>query len=239
MPPRPKFTKEEVLNAALKIVREKGEASLTARNLGAELGSSTRPLFTLFSGMDQIKQELVEGPAMDLFWEHCSNVSGYTPAFKKFGLMLVDFAENEPHLFEFLFISPHGKTLTLQEWTHDRLGDMAVNMICSEYDLDQETARTLFREVWLHCFALCVLKVKNVVHLTDQEVSESLSRSFVGLLSVANAGLIDKLGVAPVSQNQAKSLGGQTSAKQAADLISDSLAAHYKPAPVPSIALQQ
>ncbi|MDO4502608.1 MAG: hypothetical protein Q4D06_05425 [Coriobacteriia bacterium] len=198
MPPRPKFTKEEVLQAALKIVREKGEAALTARNLGAELGSSTRPLFTLFDGMDQIKAELAKGPAMDLFFSHCEGFRDYTPAFKRYGLMLVSFAEQESHLFEFMFTSPHGESLTLREWTRDRLGESAVQLLQQEYDLDEETARTLFGEVWLHCFALCVIKVKHVVTLTDQDVPESLSRSFVGLLSVAKAGLIHKLGVAPV-----------------------------------------
>ena len=48
MPPRPKFTKEQVLEAALRIVETEGESALTARRLGQELGSSPRPIFTLF-----------------------------------------------------------------------------------------------------------------------------------------------------------------------------------------------
>lgn len=237
MPPRPKFTKEEVLAAALKIVRERGESALTARNLGAELGSSTRPLFTLFSGMDQIKQELVEGPATDLLFDSCQNIRDYTPAFKKFGMMLVEFAENEPNLFEFLFISSHGKTLSLQEWTHDRLGDQAVDIICSEYSLDRETARTLFREVWLHCFALCTLKVKNVVHLSEQEMSESLSRSFVGLLSIAKAGLMDKLAISPVLQKDNPDAANPSA--QAAERATPSITGSYPMTAIPPVALQQ
>ena len=34
MPPRPKFTKEQVLHAALGIVDAEGESALTARRLG-------------------------------------------------------------------------------------------------------------------------------------------------------------------------------------------------------------
>ena len=41
MPPKPKFTVEEVLDAALAIVRESGEEALTARSLGTALNSST------------------------------------------------------------------------------------------------------------------------------------------------------------------------------------------------------
>lgn len=46
MPPKQKFTKEEVVNAALEITRRDGINALTARRLGAELDSSSRPIFT-------------------------------------------------------------------------------------------------------------------------------------------------------------------------------------------------
>ncbi len=44
MPPKPKFTKEEVVKVALEIVREKGIERLTARDLSAALGSLCRYL---------------------------------------------------------------------------------------------------------------------------------------------------------------------------------------------------
>ena len=52
MPPKAKFTREEVIEAALSILRAKGRSALTARALGERLNSSARPIFTLFSGMD-------------------------------------------------------------------------------------------------------------------------------------------------------------------------------------------
>ena len=46
MPPKPKFTKEEVVEVALKLVSERGIEALTARDLGLQLGSLARPIFT-------------------------------------------------------------------------------------------------------------------------------------------------------------------------------------------------
>lgn len=43
MPPKPKFTREEIIAAALEIVSEKGIEALTAKELGEKLGSSARP----------------------------------------------------------------------------------------------------------------------------------------------------------------------------------------------------
>ena len=39
MPPKPKFTKEEIVFAAKEIVREKGLSALTAREVAEKLGS--------------------------------------------------------------------------------------------------------------------------------------------------------------------------------------------------------
>ena len=39
MPPKPKFTQEEIAAAALQIIKEQGVEALTARSLGARLGS--------------------------------------------------------------------------------------------------------------------------------------------------------------------------------------------------------
>ena len=58
MPPKAKFTKEEIVNAAFEIVRKNGLSCLTARTLGSTLGSSARPIFTVFSGMDDVIAEV-------------------------------------------------------------------------------------------------------------------------------------------------------------------------------------
>ena len=52
MPPKPKFTKEEIVTAALNITREKGIDAVTAREIAAKLGSSARPIFTVFRNMN-------------------------------------------------------------------------------------------------------------------------------------------------------------------------------------------
>ena len=47
MPPKAKYTKQEIIEAAVGITREKGINAVTAREVGAALGVSSRPLFTL------------------------------------------------------------------------------------------------------------------------------------------------------------------------------------------------
>ena len=52
MPRKFMFTREEIISAALKLIRKGGMPALTARALGAELGTSSRPVFGLFKNME-------------------------------------------------------------------------------------------------------------------------------------------------------------------------------------------
>ena len=197
MPPKPKFTKDEVVNAALGIVRAQGEAALTARALAEALGSSARPIFPLFSGMEEVKEALYE-PAFDAFYRYCDGFKDFIPRFKKLGVTLVSFATSEPHLFEFLFIGRRSQTRTLDEWCSSRIADEAIRVVEEDYGLDHEVAVAFFKEMWIHVFALCVLKVTNAAELTDAQVSDSLSRAFLGLLALARSGHLNDEGVRPV-----------------------------------------
>lgn len=57
MPPKCKFTKEEIIQAAFEMVRTEGFSELTARALGGRLGSSPKPIFSIFTSMEEVQEE--------------------------------------------------------------------------------------------------------------------------------------------------------------------------------------
>ena len=91
MPPKPKFTKEEIVFAAKEIVREKGLSALTAREVAEKLGSSPRPIFTVFRNMKEL-QEAVSESAMRDFNARLRRAADFTPAFKEVGMQMIRFA---------------------------------------------------------------------------------------------------------------------------------------------------
>lgn len=213
MPPRPKFTKEQVLEAALRIVETEGESALTARRLGQELGSSPRPIFTLFEGMQDLKKQLHDGPAMQVFDSFCNSyLSGESAhdaealnaPFKKLGYALVSFATEKPQLFSFLFISASSGSMTFEDWGMSAQVAPAVELLMDTYGFDEKTAAVLFRETWMHTYSLCVLRVTGAAEVTDEDVSLSLSRGFQGLMMLAREGrLVDP--AVPTVQGQPES----------------------------------
>lgn len=71
MPPKVKYTRDDVVEAALTIVEEHGLRDLTARNLAAKLGSSTAPIYKHFGTMDELALEVI-GEAQRTLLEYTS-----------------------------------------------------------------------------------------------------------------------------------------------------------------------
>ena len=102
MPPKPKFTREEIVLAAYDMAAARGIDAVMAREVGKAMGSTARPIFTVFSGMDELKEE-VRALAMRRCLEDLSGAFDYEPAFKEFGMRWVRFALEQPHLYSLLF----------------------------------------------------------------------------------------------------------------------------------------
>ena len=103
MPPKPMFTREEIVQAALDIVSERGIEALTARELGVKLGSSARPLFTVFKNMEEL-HEAVRAAAMARFEACAPDGMENAPIFKQVGMRMVLFGMREPKLYQLLFM---------------------------------------------------------------------------------------------------------------------------------------
>ena len=63
MPPRFKFTRDDVVQAAVAVVRENGAQGLTARALAARLQCSVKPIFGLFANMEEVRRAVIDEAA--------------------------------------------------------------------------------------------------------------------------------------------------------------------------------
>ena len=105
MPPKAKFNRNEIIDTALCITREQGIEAVTARELGNRLGSSARPIFTVFNSMDEVK-ELVILKSKELYGQYVEEGLNQETAFKGVGIAYIRFAIEQPKLFQLLFMMP-------------------------------------------------------------------------------------------------------------------------------------
>jgi len=97
MPPKFKFTREEIVYAAFEIVRQKGWSGLTTRSLADELGSSARPIYSFFASMAELEEEIVK-KSVDVLYKYMVRKTTGDPWIDH-GIGYVMFAWQEKHLF--------------------------------------------------------------------------------------------------------------------------------------------
>ena len=126
MPPRYKFTREEILKTALNIARKKGIESVTARAVGAELGASSKVIFSLFGNMQTLHEELIKA-AYSLYWQFVKEdtTSGKYLPYKASGMAYIRFAKEETELFKLLFM-------------RDRSDEASTSVVADKDDLEME-----------------------------------------------------------------------------------------------------
>ena len=100
MPRKFMFTREKVLAAALNLAREQGIAAVTARGLGEKLGSSSKPIFSLFENMEDVLSAVMEA-ADNLYQSYLKEdmASGKYPPYKASGLAYIRFEWEENEIF--------------------------------------------------------------------------------------------------------------------------------------------
>ena len=203
MPPKAKYTREEIIQKAFEIARKRGIEAVVARELGKELGTSTSPIFTVFKNMEELYGE-VRTVALREFDTYVSDAVNYAPAFKYVGMKMIEFAMKEPKLFQLIYMHEHDERQSYAMLV-DELGstvEVCIEFIQKDYDLSRAEAELLFRQVWLHTFGICVLVAGRVCRMTPEEISEMLSVEFQGTLMLIKSGTFKTTPVNAVSVDE-------------------------------------
>lgn len=185
MPPKPKFTREEIVQAALQIVSRQGISALTAKELGNALGSSARPIFTVFTSMKEVQDE-VRQAAMARFEDYAHKAGADVPAFKQVGMQMILFALEEPQLYRLIFMSQHSGVTPFDDH-YAYLGDVAeacLDSIVADYGLSRPDAQLLFEHVWIHTFGIGALCATDACRFTMEDISRMLTQDFTAMMTL-------------------------------------------------------
>lgn len=170
MPPRTKFSREEIIQAAVRITRQRGFESVTAREIGAELGISSRPIFTWFDSMEQLKEAVYED-AKILYRQYLEQGLSRPIPFLGVGQQYIRFAREEPELYKVLFLTKlnekSGGAMASLKFAQDLARDSLMRI----YNLDGKTADKYFRNLWLVSFSFTTLIVTGNCPYSDEEIS--------------------------------------------------------------------
>ena len=192
MPPKCKFTREEIIQAALDIARNEGIDFVTARALGAKLGSSSKPIFSVFENMESVQDEVIKA-AKALYAEYVRVGLEQVPAFKGVGTQYILFAIKEPKLFQLLFMSeqPQKPSVSGILPIIDESYEQILQSVQNGYDLDKENSERLYRHLWIYTHGIAVLCATNMCSFTAEEISGMMTEVCRSLLNTIKGGDIE------------------------------------------------
>lgn len=177
MPPKVKFTKEQIIDAAFALVEKQGIDALTARNLGKELGCSSAPIFTAFENMEEV-QLLVAKKALALYGEYISEgLKGDIP-FKGTGRAYIRYAIDHPLLFRFLFMSKGNGQTTHYFPSGDENEPSILCAIMKSYGICEDDAKRLYNHLSIYTHGLAVLFAQGNLTFTFEDADRMLSEMF-------------------------------------------------------------
>ncbi len=179
MPPKFKFTREEIINSAVDIVRKGGLSVLTARALAAELGSSVKPIFGLFQNMEEVQTQVLRS-ADSLYQAYVQKeMAGQQyPPYKASGIAYIQFAKEEQELFKLLFMRNRTGETILENREAVR---PLLNLIMQNLGVDEDSAYLLHIELWVYVHGIATMMATSYLNWDMDFVSKSLTDVYEGL----------------------------------------------------------
>lgn len=179
MPPRFKFTRDEIINAGVDVVRKRGMDGLTARGLAAELGSSPKPIFGLFQNMDEVQGEVIR--AADAIYQariEKSMGEGRFPPYKASGMAYIQFARDERELFKLLFMRDRSGERIEEDREAIR---PQLNIIMKNLGVSEDEANMFHLELWVYVHGIATMIATSYLNWDEDFVSRTLTDAFEGL----------------------------------------------------------
>lgn len=174
MAPKNKFTKEEMVEAAMRVVRVKGIAGLTAKTLADELGTSTQPVFTAFGSMEGVRQE-VYAAAVRVYDSYTNAGLREKIPFFGVGMQYIRFAREEPELYRFLFLTRTQDQEYSAVTSMRHLQELVRPTLVDIYHITTAEADLYFRDLWFVVHSLSTMIVTGDCPYSDREIGQILT----------------------------------------------------------------
>lgn len=179
MPPKFKYKREDIIEAAFNLTKKCGISTVTARNLAAELGASTKPIFGFFLNMEEVHREVFDC-ASRLYHQYLQEDmnDGIYPPYKASGMAYIRFAKEEPELFKWLFMRDRANE-GIDE-SKDEIRPQ-LDMIKKNLGLSEEDATLFHMEMWIYVHGIATMCATKYLQWNMEFVSNILSDAYEGL----------------------------------------------------------
>lgn len=191
MPPKYKFTKEQITAAALETAKEKGMSGVTAREVARRLDSSSKVIFGLFENMNELMQSVIAAAEKDYrrYIEEDMK-SGIYPPYKASGMAYIRFAKEEPELFKLLFM--RDRTEESDDAGFGNYDDI-IEIIMFANGFSREKAELLHLEMWIFTHGIATMSATSYLTFDIEMISRMMTDAYMSIRErIRNADIADE-----------------------------------------------
>lgn len=179
MPPKFRFKREEIIDAALELTRESGISAVTARGLADRLHCSVKPIFGLFKNMEEVKQEVLA--AVNRLYQKTMEeemAKGTEPPYKASGMSYIRFAREEKELFKLLFMRDRsGETI---EEDRESIAPLLA-LIQENLGISEDAAYRFHLAMWIYVHGIATMAATSYLNWDDGFISKMITDAYMGL----------------------------------------------------------
>jgi len=182
MPPKVKVNREDIVKAAVDILRRDGEQGLNARAVAAALSCSTQPIFSNYPTMESLRKDVVRA-CYEIYEGYTARelARGEFVPYKANGMAYIEFANEERNLFRLLFMRDRRAENEEEDIFADKM-DSIYEMISRNSGLALERVKLFHFEMWTVVHGLAVMGATSYQPIGRELASSVLSDIYSSLI---------------------------------------------------------
>ena len=162
------FTRESILTASFEIFAREGLDSLSARRIGSSIGSSTAPIYSCFSSIDEIRSELMQISLRKLV--EYTEKEFTSDLFLNIGVGMLEFVKDYPLVYRALFIDGDGNREIFEQFRTRNLTQMQKEKNLAAFSMSQKSDVLRKLTVYTHGLAALIC-----AHMLDDTSTANLA----------------------------------------------------------------
>lgn len=176
MPPKVKVSKQQIIDAAVGLVRKNGADGINARAVANVLNCSTQPIFSNFESMDELRYAVIN-VAEALYEQYAKQEidSGEYPVYKATGMAYIRFAKEEKELFKLLFMRDRSQEVI------PAFSKTISDLVQNNTGLNEQSAELFHLEMWAFVHGIATILATDYLVLDTALVSAMLTDAYQGL----------------------------------------------------------
>ena len=186
MPPKPKITREKILECAYNLTLKDGFGNLSSRTVATAAGCSVQPVFSHFPSMDILREEVYHYACKLCAEEVLSQQEGQD-LITVMARWMLDLAKNRPNLFELLYLSDLTNARSMpdslmQADNHRKM----VSILSKNHQLTPQEGEDILIRSCIFLMGIGTMICINKMDINDQEVLAMMRRTLDDFISGAH-----------------------------------------------------